>query len=70
MRDVEVKYARNDLRPAMRLEDVHGADFAHLQAAHAPDVPTFVLTNVENFNLYQSPPLADTQIDRVQQKTL
>jgi len=70
MRDVEVKYASNDLRPAMRLDDVHGADFTHLQAAHAPDVPTFVLNNVENFNLYQSPPLADTQIDRAQQKTL
>ena len=70
MRDVEVKYAKDDFRPALLLDDVHGADFTHLQAAHAPDVPTFVLTNVENFNLYQSKPLADAQIDRAERKTL
>ena len=70
MRDVELKYIKEDLRPPMLLEDVHGADFVHLKAAHAPDVPTFVLKNVEDFNLYESKPLPDTQLDKVEDKTL
>jgi polygalacturonase len=70
MRDVELKYIKEDLRPAMLLEDVHGADFAHLKAAQAPNVPTFVLKNVEDFNLYESKPLPDTHLDKVEDKTL
>ena len=70
MRDVELKCIKEDLRPPMLLEDVHGADFVHLKAAHAPDVPTFVLKNVEDFNLYESKPLPDTQLDKVEDKTL
>jgi polygalacturonase len=70
MRDVEVKYIKEDLRPAILLDDVRGADFTHLQAAHAPDAPTFVLKNVEDFSVYQSKPLPDTQLEKVEQKML
>jgi polygalacturonase len=70
MRDVEINYMKEDLRPALLLQDVHEADFSHLQAAHAPGAPTFALKNVENFNLYDSKPLEDTHLDKVEDKTL
>jgi polygalacturonase len=70
MRDVEIKYMKEDLRPAVLLDDVQGADFAHFKAALTADAPTFVLKNVEDFNLYQSKPLADTHLDKVETKTL
>jgi polygalacturonase len=70
MRDIEVRYMKEDLRPAFLLDDVHGVDFIHIKAAHTPDVPTFVLNNVEDFNVYLSKPLPDTQWERVEQKAL
>jgi polygalacturonase len=70
MRDVNVSYLKEDLRPVFMLNDVHGADFTHIRAARAPDAPTFVLNNVGDFNVYQSKPLPDTQLDKVDEKTL
>lgn len=70
LRDVEVRYEKDDLRPAVVLDDVVGADFSHVKMAHAPDVPTFVLNNVEDFNLYQTGPLPDIHLAKVQKQTL
>jgi len=70
LRDVEVRYEKEDLRPAILIDDVVGADFTHLKMAHGPDVPTFVLRNVEDFTLYQSRPIPDTHIEKVQEQTL
>jgi polygalacturonase len=70
MRDVEVKYEKEDSRPALVLEDVQGADFTHLKIEHAPNAATFVLRKVEDFNLYQTRPLPDTHLDKVEQQTL
>jgi len=69
-RDVEVRYEKGDLRPAVVLDDVVGADFTHVKMAHAPEVPTFVLRNVEDFNLYQTRPLADTHLEKVEEERL
>jgi len=52
MKDIQVKYMKEDLRPAVQLEDVQGADFIHVKLAHASAAPAFVLKNVEDFNLY------------------
>ena len=70
MRDVEVKYAKEDLRPAILLDDVQGADFVHLKMQHAENVPTFTLKNVEDFTLYQTRPLPDTHLDKAAQQNL
>jgi polygalacturonase len=70
MRDVEVRYAKEDLRPVFQLNDVHGADFTHIKAAHASDAPTYALSNVQDFNVYQSKPLPELQLDKVEEKTL
>jgi polygalacturonase len=68
LRDVEVRYERDDLRPAILLEDVIGADFSHVKMAHAPDVATFVLRHVEDFNLYQTRPFPDMHLEKVQEQ--
>lgn len=70
MRDVEVRYITEDLRPGIILEDVQGADFTHVKIQHAARVPTFVLRNVEDFNTYQSRPVPDTHLEKVEQQNL
>jgi len=70
MHDVEVKYATEDLRPAVMLEDVIGADFVHVKLQHAPKIPTFTLKNVEDFGVNISRPLPDTYIEKAEQRTL
>jgi polygalacturonase len=68
MRDVEVGYIKEDARPPFVLNDVSGSNFLHVKAQRGESVPTFVLKNVESFNLQQSWPLPDTRIDRAENK--
>jgi len=70
MHDVEVRSTKEDSRPALLLEDVQGAEFRHLQASHEPNIPTFVLKDVEDFTLLESRPLPDTHLDKVGQTTI
>jgi polygalacturonase len=70
MNNVELSYRKEDLRPAFVLNDVKGADFFRVKAQHAPDVPTFTLLNVENFNIHQSASLPDTRHERIKQGKL
>ncbi len=58
---VELRYAKEDLRPCIFLQDVVGADFDHLKAASAANTPIFVLKNVTDFTVHQSPGLPDYQ---------
>jgi polygalacturonase len=69
-RDVEVRYEKEDSRPAVLLDDVAGADFTHVKMAHADGVPVFALRNVADFNLYQTRPFPDTHLENVQEQTL
>ena len=62
--NVEVSYLKEDLRPAFVLWEVRGADFQHVKAQHAPEVPTFVLKNIEDFSLHQVKGLADVRLER------
>ncbi|MDE3084241.1 MAG: glycoside hydrolase family 28 protein [Verrucomicrobiota bacterium] len=61
---VELRYAEEDRRPAVILDDVAGADFDRLKARHADGVSIFVLKNVKNFTIRNSPGVPDTQRDR------
>jgi hypothetical protein len=70
MRDVEVKYLKEDLRPGFVLEDVAGADFIHVKTQQAPGVSAFTLRNVENFNTYESWPSPDTHLEKVEHQML
>jgi hypothetical protein len=68
LNNVEVSYAKEDLRPAVVLNDVKGADFQHLKAQHATDAPSFVLKNVEDFSVQRSRGVPDTRLERVTEK--
>ena len=66
--NVEVGFMTEDLRPAFHLEDVKGATFLGVAAQKAADVPTFVLKNVEDFNVRNSRPVPDTRVERTESK--
>jgi polygalacturonase len=70
MGNIEVKYMKEDFRPAFALMDVQGADFIHVKAQHPSDVPVFTLRNVRDFNVYLSRPMPETHLENVEQKTL
>jgi len=70
MSNVEVSFMKEDWRPAFILNEVKGADFQHVKAQFLPEVPTFVLTNVENFSTHQCGALPDTRLERVKQEKL
>jgi polygalacturonase len=70
MDNVEVSFIKDDLRPAFVLNDVKGAEFNNVKAQTVAEVPTFVLKNVESFATRQCKPVADTKLDRVEEKSL
>ena len=69
MDNVEVSYMTKDQRPAIVLDDVKNAVFHRLRAQHEPDVPTFVLKDVENFSTSQCQ-VEDTEFEQVKEKEL
>jgi polygalacturonase len=70
MTNVEVRYEKEDWRPVFALHDVRGADFVHIKADHAPQVPEFSLNQVSDFNLDLSWPLPETHLERVETKEI
>ena len=70
MRDVEVSYLKEDVRPPFWLNDVIGVDFQHIKAQRSEGVPMFVLKNVADFNTHQCWPLPDTRLNHVDAKKL
>ncbi len=69
LRDVAIRYAQHDARPAFVLLDVDGAEFAAIKIQHGVS-PTWELSNVKDFGISQSRPFPDTYLESVQQKTL
>jgi len=65
LNNVEVRFMQEDRRPAFVLDDVSGADFQHVKAQKAADVPTIVLKNVKDFTASGCTPLPDTKIPNV-----
>ena len=68
LNNVEVSYARADMRPAFALKDVSGADFFHVKSQAASGAFTFSVQNVSDFSAYQCKGVPDTRIERVEQK--
>lgn len=70
LNNVEAEYTMEDWRPPFVLNDVSGATFNDLKAEHAPGVPAFVLENVENFSIHNSPGVPDTHLERAERNEL
>jgi polygalacturonase len=70
MRDVEVSFLKQDLRPAFWIRNVSGADFQHVKAQRAADVPMFALKDIKDFNTHQCWPLQDMRLEQVSEKKL
>ena len=70
MDNVEVRYGAVDTRPAVVLRDVSDADFHHGRADKTPDVPTFVLDDVDAFAVTTSRPVADLHLDHADHREL
>lgn len=68
MRDVEVSFAKEELRPAFVLDNVKGVELRGLKAQRTADVPMFVLKNVEDFSVQQTKGVPDTRLERVVEK--
>lgn len=68
LNNVEVSYLKEDFRPALVLVDVNSADFFRVKAQRAAGASIFDLKNVIDFRAYQCPGVADTHLERVEQK--
>ncbi|HTQ30286.1 MAG TPA: glycosyl hydrolase family 28-related protein [Opitutaceae bacterium] len=68
--DVEFRAGQPDLRPAVWLEDVAGADFEHDRLPHAAGTPVFALKNVSDFTVHNSPGVADARRDKAADEKL
>lgn len=64
MDGVEVGFMSSDTRPAFVLDDVRGIELHGVRAPTAPNVPAFVLRDVEEFRVTHSAPLRDTYVKR------
>jgi len=59
LRDVEVGFAQEDLRPAFVLHDVADVHLDHVRARLAPDVPFVLLKDVRGLSGHDSPGLPE-----------
>jgi polygalacturonase/lysophospholipase L1-like esterase len=70
MRDIEIGFAAEDLRPPFVLHDVAGAHLAHVRAQRGRNAPFAVLRDVTGLEILDSPGLPDTRRERVERETL
>jgi len=69
-RDLDFSVAAPDARPAVRLDDVAGADLDRIAAPRMPPAPMLVLRRVSDFVLRNSPGLPDTRYETVRQEAV
>ena len=68
MSNIDIRYMKEDRRPAFVLDQVKDADFGHVKAEKASGVPTFVLRNVEGFSVNRSTPVPDMNLPKADHK--
>jgi hypothetical protein len=64
MDGVEVGFMASDTRPAFVLDDVRDVDLHGVRAQKAPNVPTFVLRDVDEFRVTHASSVKDTYVKR------
>ena len=70
LNDIDIKFMKEDRRPAFVLDNVTGVDFQHVKAQKTEGVPAFVLKDVKDFSVHQSSPIADVKIDSIARKEM
>ena len=68
--NIEIRAAKDDLRPAFVLEDVEGADFFRIKASQAAGVPAFALRKVSDFAVHMCDGVPDTQLKTAEDESL
>jgi hypothetical protein len=67
---VFLRYINSDERPAFVLDDVHDADFYHIDAQKGDNAPMFILKNVSNFSLHQVKGVEDAKLEKAEKMEL
>jgi polygalacturonase len=70
MSNVEINALTKDFRPSFVLQDVQGADFFRVRTPCLEDVPTFVLNDVRDFELYRSKQVPDISFEHIEHKAI
>jgi polygalacturonase len=70
MRDVTLRYLKEDLRPPFVLTDVAGADFQNVAAQKSSEASTFALKNVKEFSARSCLPVPDIRLPLVANRKL
>jgi polygalacturonase len=68
--NIEVKAETEDQRPLFVLDDVQGADFFRIKGSRTTGVPVFALHDVSDFDVHMCAGVPDTQLAKVDMKTL
>ena len=69
MDGVDVSFAGAESRPAFVLDDVKDAEFRAIHAQRSGSDTTFVLRDVEDVRVFQSHPVEDTTVKRVDRRS-
>ncbi len=68
---VEFRFAKDDLRPAVILDDVAGADLDHAKLPHTAGTASLGLKNVTGLAIHNSPGLPETnQMEKIANEKL
>ncbi|MDS0138951.1 MULTISPECIES: glycoside hydrolase family 28 protein [unclassified Amycolatopsis] len=68
--NVDVRFGRQDTRPAYVLRDVADADVHHCRAEKVAGTPTFVLDGVDDFRVSDGRPVPEARVDHADHQEL
>jgi polygalacturonase len=68
--NIEIKAEKEDQRPEFVLDDVQGADFFRIKGSRVAGAPVFGLHDVSDFEVHMCAGVPDTQLAKVERKTL
>jgi hypothetical protein len=68
--NIEIRTAKDDLRPAFVLDDVEDADFFRIRTPQTAGAPIFALHKVSDLAVHMCGGVADAQLKTADDKTL
>jgi hypothetical protein len=68
--NIVIQAAKEDSRPVFVLDDVQDADFFRIRTPRVADTPVFALHDVADLSVHMCSGVKDTQLQKVDQKTL